>query len=126
MVDTKPMVDTSEEGPKRRVWSEAKKRQLVAETAEPGQSVSIVARRHDLNANLLFKWRRLMRVAGEAVAVPGLLPVTVAASPAPSSPVSGSIEIDLGDGRRVRAEGSVDPGLLRVTLEALAGMDRRR
>ena len=33
------------------------KRQLVAETLEPGSSVSIVARRHDVNANQLFKWR---------------------------------------------------------------------
>ena len=131
MIKDQEMVDTMEEGSKRRVWSDAMKRQLVAETAAPGQSVSIVARRHDLNANLLFKWRRLMRAAGEPVGLPGLLPVTVAASPAPcsptpSSPVSGSIEIDLGDGRRVRAEGSVDPGLMRVALEALVGMDRRR
>jgi len=126
MVDTRPMVDTMEEGFKRRVWSDAMKRQLVAEAAEPGQSVSIVARRHDVNANLLFKWRRLMRSTGEPRVVGGLLPVTVVAPPVPSSPASGSIEIDLGDGRRVRAEGSVDPGLIRVTLAALAAMDRRR
>src|SRR5204863_7123858 len=43
---------------KRRNWPEAFKRQVVAETLEPGSSVSIVARRHDLNTNQLFKWRR--------------------------------------------------------------------
>ena len=32
----------------------------MAETLEPGASVSIVARRHDVNANQLFKWRREM------------------------------------------------------------------
>ncbi len=31
---------------------------IVAETRAPGASVSVVARRHDLNANLLFKWNR--------------------------------------------------------------------
>jgi len=39
-------------------WPEALKRQIVAETLEPGSSVSIVARRHDVNANQLFQWRR--------------------------------------------------------------------
>ena len=33
---------------------------MVAETQEPDASVSIVARRHDVNANQLFKWRREM------------------------------------------------------------------
>jgi len=28
---------------------------MVAETLEPGSSVSVVARRHDVNANQLFK-----------------------------------------------------------------------
>jgi transposase len=32
---------------RRREWPEALKRQMVAETLEPGGSVSIVARRHD-------------------------------------------------------------------------------
>ena len=59
-MSTKELVDTNR-GPrsiKRRHWSEAFKRQIVAETLEPGSSVSIVARRHDVNANQVFKWRR--------------------------------------------------------------------
>lgn len=43
---------------RRRSWSEDEKERIVAETFQPGASVSIVARRHDLNANLLFTWRR--------------------------------------------------------------------
>ena len=42
----------------RRLWSDEEKRQIVAETLAPGASVSIVARRHDLNDNMLFTWRR--------------------------------------------------------------------
>jgi transposase-like protein len=31
---------------------------MVSETLEAGSLVSLVARRHDVNANQLFKWRR--------------------------------------------------------------------
>jgi len=57
-VSTTGLVDTKQ--PKRRQYSEALKRQMVAEMLVPGASVSIVARRHDVNANQLFKWRRAM------------------------------------------------------------------
>ena len=46
---------------RRRRWSEAQKRQIVAESHEPGVSVSVVARRYNVNANQIFKWRRLYR-----------------------------------------------------------------
>ena len=61
-VSTIGLVDTTQSSgrPKRRQWTEAFKRRIVAETLEPGASVSIVARRHDVNANQLFKWRREM------------------------------------------------------------------
>lgn len=50
--------------PRRRQWTAEEKRRIVAETRVPGSSVSVVARRHDINANLLFKWKRLEE-AGE-------------------------------------------------------------
>ena len=58
-VSTTALVDTkrSRSSGKRRSWPEALKRQIVAETEEPGSSVSVVARRHDVNANQVFKWR---------------------------------------------------------------------
>jgi transposase len=46
---------------RRRSYSPEEKRRLVAESCEPGASVSLVARRHDINANLLFTWRRQLR-----------------------------------------------------------------
>ena len=36
---------------RRRRWSEARKRRIVAESYEPRVSVSVVARRYDVNAN---------------------------------------------------------------------------
>lgn len=32
---------------------------MIAETSEPGATVSVVARRHGVSPNLLFTWRRL-------------------------------------------------------------------
>jgi transposase-like protein len=45
-------------GPRRQLWSIDRKRQIIAESFEPGVSVGDVARRHGLNANLLLTWRR--------------------------------------------------------------------
>src|SRR5436309_11424080 len=58
-VSTNGLVDTKQSRPaRRREWPEELKRQMVAETLEAGSSVSVVARRHDLSTNQLFKWRR--------------------------------------------------------------------
>ena len=45
----------------RRRMSKQEKRRTVEETLRPGSSVSIVARQHGINANQLFRWRRLYR-----------------------------------------------------------------
>ena len=79
-VSTNGLVDTKRERREvtRRNWPEAFKRQIVAETLEPGSSVSIVARRHDVNANQLFKWRREMLPKEPPAAIEGgtMVPVT--------------------------------------------------
>ena len=53
----------SESGPRRcaRRWREADKRRIVAESSEPGVTAAAVAKRNDLNANLLFDWGRKLR-----------------------------------------------------------------
>ena len=110
--------------PKRRQWSEAFKRQIVAETLEPGASVSVVARRHDVNANQLFKWRREMApeqppTAGQSVT---MLPVEIAPDPGEARPRarrSGTIEITLAGGARVCVRGEVSPVTLRQVIELL-------
>ena len=110
---------------KRRQWSETVKRRIVAETLEPGSSVSIVARRHDVNANQVFKWRRELapeppRATHESVP---LLPVEIV--PEPSGEVrprvrgSGVIEITFGCGARMCLRGEVSPETLRQVIELL-------
>ncbi|MYH38043.1 MAG: transposase [Rhodospirillaceae bacterium] len=114
---------------RRRRWSEARKRRIVAESYQPGVSVSVVARRHDVNANLVFNWRRqyrdLARMAGGFV--PVVVSSTEGAEPATPSPAprdiepssSGRIEIALADGSRVTVDRDVDAAALSRVLEVL-------
>lgn len=53
---------------RRRRWSVPEKMAMVRETYEPGMSVSLVARRHGVNPNQLFQWRKLEK-AGALTAV---------------------------------------------------------
>ena len=125
---------------KRQMWSAADKLRIVEETLAPGASVALVAREHGVNANQVFKWRRL-QLAGKLVekrskrstaTATRLLPVTVSdaeqepgtvvveatPSPSPSRYTAGSIHIQFSKAQ-VRVEGSADASVLRMVLECL-------
>ena len=109
---------------RRRVWSEEEKQRIVAETREPGSSVSIVARRHDLNANLLFTWRRKIAAASGAAGEPmRLVPAVITPDPTPAVPPtvpSGRMEIALAGGDRVIVDATVDAAALARVLRVLS------
>ncbi len=69
---------------RRRRWSEARKRRIVAESYQPGLSVSVVARGYYVNANQVFGWRRQYRELARAVGafVPVVVSSTEGAEPA--------------------------------------------
>ena len=54
-----PDIDNVPARPQRRRHSPAFKQRVIAEALAGKESVSVIARRHDINANLLFKWKRL-------------------------------------------------------------------
>lgn len=55
---------------RRRRYSLDQKLTVLAEAAQPGMSISYVARRHGISPSLLFGWRRRMTEGGkEAVRV---------------------------------------------------------
>src|ERR671913_282207 len=56
---------------RRRRWSTEEKVRIVEETYLPGNSVSLVARRHGIAGNQLFTWRRLMAQAALTAASAG-------------------------------------------------------
>ena len=117
-VSTNGLVDTKQ--PKRRQYPAALKRQMVAETQMPGASVSIVARRHDVNSNQLFRWRRQL-LPKAAVESSAMVPVEIAAdADRPRRPDrDGIIEIVFGCGARVRLRGEVNSEALRQVIELL-------
>ena len=126
-------------GRRRRRWSEAQKRQIVAETHEPGVSVPMVAQRYNLNANQIFKWRRLFReperVGGAGQFVPVVVEAAVGQEPgaptmgpqsdddvAAGQPARGRMEIVLSGDRRVIVDRTVDGSAL---ARVIAVLERR-
>ena len=105
---------------RRRVWDEATKARVVAESDAPGAVVSAVARRWQIAPQQLFTWRREARAAslaarrGEAAFVP-----IVAEPPAAAVAASEAIvEVVLGRAV-VRVSPGVDPALLSAVLRAV-------
>jgi len=112
----------------RRSWSRAQKAAIAAEVGVSGASVSQVARRHGLNAGLLFRWRREYQSGsatleskasnGTPVApafVPIMLPPPEASAPEKPS----AIEIATGGGRTVRVGADADMAALMRIIAAL-------
>ena len=65
MSDTFSKVEVITGVARRRRFSTELKLALVAETMQPGMSVSYVARRHGLSPSLVFRWRQLMSEGGK-------------------------------------------------------------
>jgi transposase len=127
----------------RRRWTDDEKKRIVAESEAAGSSVSIVARRHDLNANMLFTWRRefRQREAGADVDQAAFIPAIIAtgevgAGPPAAAPrelrtgvedgsarrLSGLMEIVLAGGSRV----VVDRDVSAAALARVIGVLERR
>jgi transposase len=111
---------------RHKVWPEALKREIVAACLVPGASVSMVARQYDVNANLVFTWRKLYGGVPE-MSPTQLVPVVVTPDPAaakkpaplPDLPSADLIEIELPRGYRVRIGGNIKAAALRVVLDVL-------
>ena len=117
---------------KRRFWSDAEKRMICVQARLPGVSVSQVARRYDVNADLVFGWLRDPCFAPDEGAVEehaGFLPVEIidagvepggeaeAGVPAPE----GCIDMELAGGHWLRITGTYDPEALARLIRGLSG-----
>jgi transposase len=109
---------------RRRRWDAETKARLVAESFEPGCSVSEVARCHDISPSLLFLWRRQAAAAtknteSKVRGGPAFVPMVVAGD-APAAAVANEaceIEVELSD-VRIRIKGLVDRSVLREVFLA--------
>src|SRR5262245_45180202 len=116
---------------RRRRWSRAEKERIVAAALGAGGIDSEVARAAGIHTSQLFRWRQQFC---ERAQVPAAFnPVTIAAEPAPSSPMvpsvpepAGSIEIEFATGGRMRITGPVDARTVSALMKALAQGKRRR
>jgi transposase len=101
------------------------KRAIVAETLKPGASVAEIARRHGVNANLVFVWRRLQsqgllethtrRMTGRR-----LMPVKlVEAAASPSTNSAGALRIEFAGGVQVHVGADTDASVLARVIELL-------
>jgi transposase len=123
---------------KRPNFPSAFKRRLVEESLEPGgASVALIARRNDINANLLFKWRRQYLKAEHGLTtspecgapepereMPLLLPVSIVSeTPATTvnagEPLENVCEVEF-DRACLRIRGDVSPVTLRLLIRELS------
>jgi len=133
--------------PRRRMRTLAEKRRIVEETLVRGASVPVVARKYEVNANLLFGWRRLYKqglldasrepaatmlpvevttptiVAARRTKAEGSQSRTRSVSADPTVP-SNHLEIEWPSGVRVRLQGSIDADVLGTVLVVLAQQHR--
>jgi transposase len=128
-------VEVFTEPERRRDWPDETKIAIVAESLAPGVNISAVARRHGLNPQQLFGWRKRFRdeaatlnertlagaeptlsfapavLDGSSTSIPG-------GTPLPSIPPDGTIEISVG-AAVIRICGAVDPRTLALVFKAL-------
>jgi transposase len=114
--------NTSRRRPNRS-WPEALKREIVAASLVPGVSVSIVARRYDVNANQVFKWRKSFANDPRPPVAAQMIPVVVKAErlgvAAQPLLVGEKVEIDVAGKYRIRVGGHFDGEVLRRVLDVL-------
>lgn len=128
-----PVVETSG---KRRYRTLEERRRIVEETLAEGISVAVVARRHGVNANQVFQWRKLYQsgllepsLQQRPHTTARLLPVTVVdeaesgeeQNATVAAPSSGAIHIEFPGRSLVSVEGRVEAALVRAVLESLRG-----
>ena len=121
----------------RRRWSLKEKRVIVAEASVPCTNISAVARRHCIKPALLYRWKKELGRHQDTSSNSDFVPVTIAAptvEPAIENPsmatvphmpgrenTPASIEIELRNGRRLRADSSVEPQHLKRIIDVLEG-----
>ena len=101
---------------RRRRWSAEQKRAIVAESLAPGAVVTEIARRADIGAGQIYRWRRQLG-AGKGFAPVVIAPVEDGAG----CPAAPAIEIEFVGKARMRIPASIPAGLAAVVVKALSG-----
>lgn len=136
-------IESSVKRAPRRMRTIEEKLAIVEEATQPGASVALVARKHGVNANLVFGWARLHRrgllqeqrhgkpapLLPVKISTPTLTPTERASAPAKSKRQRASggdiaceamLELVLPDGMRVRLYGDAQRAVLERILNQLS------
>ena len=98
---------------RRRRWSIEQKQSIVAAAFEPGAVVREVARRCDVTASLIYRWRRDLRAGAHGFAQVVIAPAGDGITAPPA------IEIEFPGGIRMRIPASGSPALAAAVVAAL-------
>jgi transposase len=107
---------------RRRRWSEEEKRAIVAESLAPGASVSEVARRADVCAGQIYRWRQEFRTVADGFAQVLIAPPEMTAAQGADGAIGGepAIEVEFAGKVRVRIPGSIPADLAEAVVKALS------
>lgn len=107
---------------RRRRWSEEQKQAIVAASLAPGAVISEVARRADVGAGQIYRWRKELGTVAN-----GFAPVLIAApeatgttAEAPRAAAEPAIEVEFAGKVRVRIPRSVPAELAAAVIKALS------
>jgi transposase len=104
---------------RRRSWSEAERREILAEAFAPGAIVAAVARRREVSTGLIYTWRRnAMRESG-APFLRALVADDQPPADKPTPQLAPAIVVDLPGGARVSISASACADLIVATLRGL-------
>ena len=98
---------------RRRSWSTAEKLSIVQETFEADVTVSLVARRHGVAPNQLFRWRRL--------AAQGALVATRAQEEVVAASEYRALQAQVRELHRLLGKKTLEAEILKEALEVAAG-----
>jgi transposase len=102
---------------RKRRWTSADARAVLAAYERSGLTLAAFARRHGLSPHRLYEWHR----RGDARIAPRFFPVKLvgpAIGPSVEVP-NGILEIVIAGDRRVRVHGAVDTAILAQVIEVL-------
>ena len=104
---------------RRRSWSEAERREILAEAFAPGAIVAAVARRREVSTGLIYTWRRNARRESGAPFLRALVADDQPPAEKPKPPLAPAIVVDLPGGARVSISASASADLIATTLRGL-------
>jgi transposase len=108
---------------RRRRWTEEQKRAIVAEALEPGAVVPEVARRADVGAGQIYRWRQQLRARSGGFAQVMIAPAGNADPQAADDAkccVAPAIEVEFAGEARMRIPASIPAALAAAVVKALA------